>query len=412
MNKIYKLVWFKAKNCYMVTSELVKFKSKVTKNIFLSKTLILGILACVISSGISLPSYAVDLIDSTSQVDQTIQDALDTKVNVSDFNNSMDLKADKNSVYSKDETDTLLGNKADKANTLKGYGIEDAYTKEDIDTLLNKKADKTALDEVKAITESNQKTLAELTDVNELIEETENIKKRIDDMEIIVGSDAVLMTTNNSDIITASTDSIEIGSDARYDDLNSISIAKSDGSGRVLRGVITDPEDNNSAANVGYVNAIGEGIIAGVNGKFAKVDDKINKVGAGAAAMASLTPANYDGDEKWTLSASVGNYRDATAGAIGLFYRPSDKVMVNVRGTIGNEENMVGGGVAVALDKGTAPGITKIQMVKTINAQAEEIQSIKAEREADKQHIAQQDKEIAELKAIVQKLVKDNNILK
>ena len=53
----------------------------------------------------------------------------------------LDNKADADAVYTKTETDTLLSAKADKSTTLAGYGITDAYTKTQTDNLLNGKAD-------------------------------------------------------------------------------------------------------------------------------------------------------------------------------------------------------------------------------------------------------------------------------
>ena len=121
------------------------------------------------------------------------------------------------------------------------------------------------------------------------------------------------------------------------------------------------------------------------------MDDRVNKVGANAAALSALTPASFEGDEKWSLAASVGNYRSATAGAVGAFYKPQENVMINVRGSFGNNENMIAGGVAVALNKGDVPGVTKRQLANAVNAQAVTIQN--------------QANEIAELKEIVQQLV-------
>ena len=87
-----------------------------------------------------------------------------------------------------------------------------------------------------------------------------------------------------------------------------------------------------------------------------------------------MTPASFEGDEKWSLAASVGNYRSETAGAVGAFYKPAENVMMNVRGSFGTDENMVAAGVAVSLNKGDVPGVTKRQLANTVNAQAGQIQ--------------------------------------
>ena len=125
------------------------------------------------------------------------------------------------------------------------------------------------------------------------------------------------------------------------------------------------------------------------------MDTKINRVGANAAALAALTPASFEGDEKWSLAASVGNYRGETAGAVGAFYKPTENVMVNVRGSFGNSESMVAGGVAVALTKGDIPGVTKRQLATTVNKQAAAIVGLQQEREQDRAVIAAQGEQLA-----------------
>lgn len=206
---------------------------------------------------------------------------------------------------------------------------------------------------------------------------------------------------NNGLVEIGEDDTITIGA---KEGGNVIDVSNKHGEGRVIKGVMTDPTDASSAANVGYVNAVGEGILEQVGGELHKMNGRVNRVGANAAAMASLEPVFNDGDERWTLSASLGNFRDETAAAVGLFYRPSDKVLVNVRGTVGGSENMVGGGVSVALDKGENLGLSKAQLTR-------EVRVMRAEREQDKAQIAQQnmklmeqDQKIARLEAMMRQM--------
>ena len=206
---------------------------------------------------------------------------------------------------------------------------------------------------------------------------------------------------------------IRIANQPKYDDIDFVDISKSDGSGRILTGVVTNPYDASSAANVGYVNAVGESILRDVNAGFSNMDSKINKAGAGAVAIASLMPAPMEEDEKWSVSAAVGNYHDATAGAVGVFYRPQDNVMMNVRGSFGNDENMVGGGVSIALQRGNTPSVSKAQLVHTINAQANKITEMEKKHSAEMAEMkANYNAEIAEMKAQMAELakqVKNNN---
>lgn len=82
-----------------------------------------------------------------------------------------------------------------------------------------------------------------------------------------------------------------------------------------------------------------------------KLGNRVNKVGAGAAALAALHPMDFDPDDKLTFSAGYGNYGGENAAAIGAYYRPDEKVMFSVGGTVGNGENMVNAGISFALDR-------------------------------------------------------------
>ena len=88
------------------------------------------------------------------------------------------------------------------------------------------------------------------------------------------------------------------------------------------------------------------------NQRVASMDSRINEVGANAAAMANLHPLEFDADSKLNVAAAVGNYKNKTATALGLFYRPNEDVMFNVSGTVGSSDNMVGGGVAIRIGHG------------------------------------------------------------
>ena len=85
--------------------------------------------------------------------------------------------------------------------------------------------------------------------------------------------------------------------------------------------------------------------------RISKLGDRVNKVGAGAAALAALHPMDFDPDDKWSFAAGYGNYAGENAAAIGAYYRPDEKVMFSVGGTVGNGENMVNAGVSFALDR-------------------------------------------------------------
>lgn len=88
------------------------------------------------------------------------------------------------------------------------------------------------------------------------------------------------------------------------------------------------------------------------NRRIEQFDSRINEVGANAAAIANLHPMEFDADSKMNVAVGVGNYRNKTATAMGVFYRPNEDVMFNVSSTIGSNDNMVGGGVSFRLGSG------------------------------------------------------------
>ena len=157
---------------------------------------------------------------------------------------------------------------------------------------------------------------------------------------------------------------------------------------------------NNVNIKVGNLNDLDADIkgastveaINNVNRKFNDIDNKIHKSGANAAALAALHPMDFDPDEKLNFAAGCGNYRGANAFALGAFYRPSEKVMFSVAGSMGNGENMVNLGVTFALDRNgkTTSTTSKTLMAKKLAQQ---------ERDIEAQNV-----KIAQLEAMVKQL--------
>lgn len=85
------------------------------------------------------------------------------------------------------------------------------------------------------------------------------------------------------------------------------------------------------------IDGVENQVISNTN-RINKLGDRVNKVGAGAAALAALHPMDFDPDDKLTFSAGYGNYAGENAAAIGAYYRPDEKVMFSVAGTVGNGE--------------------------------------------------------------------------
>ena len=233
---------------------------------------------------------------------------------------------------------TELGKKADKATTLKGYGITDAYTKTEADELLGKKA-------------------------------------------------------NAADVYTKT-------------EANGLLEGKADKTALETEATTRAEKDDELLAMINKVNGGASDAIAGINQRLDKTNAKINKVGAGAAALAALHPLEYDPDDKLTFSAGMGNYVGENAAALGAFYRPNEKFMVSLGGTMGNGENMVNLGLSIGLDKPNGYAkLSKRELIQEVNAVKAEnnmliqkVDAVEAENEAIKA-------EMAEMKAMLQAIM-------
>ena len=135
-----------------------------------------------------------------------------------------------------------------------------------------------------------------------------------------------------------------------------------------------------------------------LNNRVSNLDSRINKVGAGAAALAALHPQDFDPDDKWDFAAGFGNYRDANAAAIGVFYRPDHKTMVSAGGTFGNGENMVNLGISLKLGKSSPyAGMSRHALIGKVESQAREISDLQQQTQSQNERIAQLEKAVAGL---------------
>ena len=109
-----------------------------------------------------------------------------------------------------------------------------------------------------------------------------------------------------------------------------------------------------------------------------KLDNRVDKVGAGAAALAALHPLDFDPEDKWDFAAGYGNYSGASAVALGAYYRPNEDTMFSVGGSFGNGENMVNAGVSLKLGQSSHAPASKAAMEKKISALSQEVEELKA----------------------------------
>lgn len=213
------------------------------------------------------------------------------------------------------------------------------------------------------------------------------------------------LTVNNSEgkagtTITGS--GIKIA--ANGDNTHAVEITNSNVSmgGQQIHDVAPGTSDTD-AVNVSQL----KGLVSGVDGAVNKLNNRLNRVGAGAAALAALHPLDFNPEEKWNFAAGFGHYVNANAGAIGAFYQPNEDTLFSLGGSWGGGENMVNAGVSIRLGHGNSIMGSRTVMAREIMAlkQQVEAQNLKLKENEDlKVRLAKQDQEIAELKAMVLKL--------
>ena len=106
--------------------------------------------------------------------------------------------------------------------------------------------------------------------------------------------------------------------------------------------------------------------INNIGGAVNELGTRVNRVGAGAAALAALHPLDFDPDDKWDVAAGYGNYKDAHAVSVGAFYRPNEDTMFSVGGSFGGGENMVNAGVSVKLGQGNHVSTSRVALAKEV----------------------------------------------
>lgn len=169
---------------------------------------------------------------------------------------------------------------------------------------------------------------------------------------------------------------------------------------------IHDVAPGTGATDAVNVSQLG-GVVNGVTNAINTLGNRMNRVGAGASALAALHPLEFNPDEKWDFAAGFGHYKNANAAALGAFYRPNEDTMVSIGGSFGGGENMLNAGVAWRIGKGTTITTSRVAMAKEIQklkAVVEQQNEKLQENDTLRAQVEKQDKEIAELKAMVQQL--------
>ena len=118
--------------------------------------------------------------------------------------------------------------------------------------------------------------------------------------------------------------------------------------------------------------------ITNINNRVGDVEKRVNKVGAGSAALAALHPLDFNPDDKWTIAAGYGHYHNANSAALGAFYRPNEDTMFSVGGTVGTGETQLNAGVSLRLGKRSPESRSRVAMgreIAELNARLQDIEN-------------------------------------
>ena len=192
-------------------------------------------------------------------------------------------------------------------------------------------------------------------------------KTTMDDSGLtIAGSDGKASTTvTNSGIKIASSG----------DDTHAVEIRNSNVSmgGQQIHDVAPGAADGD-AVNVSQLKKS----VGALGGAINQVDRRVDRVGAGAAALAALHPQDFDPDDKWDFAVGYGNYRGANAAAVGAFYKPNEDTTFSVGGTVGGGENMVNAGISFKFGQGNHVSNSRVAMAKEIKDLRKEVESLRS----------------------------------
>ena len=192
-------------------------------------------------------------------------------------------------------------------------------------------------------------------------------KTTMDDSGLtIAGSDGKAGTTvTNSGIKIASSG----------DDTHAVEISNSNVSmgGQQIHDVAPGAADGD-AVNVSQLKKS----VGALGGAINQVDRRVDRVGAGAAALAALHPQDFDPDDKWDFAVGYGNYRGANAAAVGAFYKPNEDTTFSVGGTVGGGENMVNAGISFKFGQGNHVSNSRVAMAKEIKDLRKEVEDLRS----------------------------------
>lgn len=388
MNRTYKVVWSKAKNCYTVVSEIAKRHGKGNR----ARTCAAAFLAAFALTGVMGMSKA-----QAENFDNVNTNTLNAKDNFSvgtklpngprpffvNSKGAFQAAADKFSVNEDGKVTAAAGKigqvTIDENGKISGVAAG-ALTADSTDAVNGSQLKQTN-DNVASNTEA-------IGTLNNRVTNVESLAKQHTTVE--AGNNITVTETTNTDggkkytvgmAKDITVDSVKVG-DKTY-----VSEAGLNANGNKVTQVADGKIDKGStdAVNGGQLFQTNQrvkenaGNISLLGNSINKLDNRVDKVGAGAAALAALHPLDFDPEDKWDFAAGYGNYSGASAVALGAYYRPNEDTMFSVGGSFGNGENMVNAGVSLKLGQSNhAPTSKEVAMEKKISSLSQEVEELKA----------------------------------
>ena len=229
----------------------------------------------------------------------------------------------------------------------------------------------TKADDKEEYTVTLAKNLKGLNSVSATTVNAGTVKADTVDTKTVKVSDKI--TVGERDTVTINNEGLTIkdGPSVKKDGINA--------GGKIIANVADGKEDSD-AVNVKQLKAIenqSNQNISILGGRVSELNTRVNRVGAGAAALAALHPLDFDPDDKWDFAAGYGNYSGANAVAIGAYYRPNEDTMFSVGGSFGGGENMVNAGVSVKLGQGNHVTTSRVAMAKEIKDLRAEVEVLR-----------------------------------
>ena len=217
------------------------------------------------------------------------------------------------------------------------------------------------------------------------------IKKKLNEQVNVIGGitdETKLTTEDNLGVVSDGSNNLKVKMAKDLKGLNSVTTGNTvmNNSGLTIKNGPSITETGvdaggkritNVAAGKADTDAVNVSQLKQIGGAINKIDNRMNRVGAGAAALAALHPLDFDPDDKWDIAAGYGNYKDAHAVSVGAFYRPNEDTMLSVGGSFGGGENMVNAGVSLKLGQGNHVSTSRVAMAKEIKDLRAELENMK-----------------------------------